>query len=83
MKTITHRELRNNSGEVLREVAAGESVAVTNRGEVVAHLTPPSEHSPGLRIARPVRARIDISRLVRVELAEPSSVALDELRADR
>lgn len=83
MRTISHRELRNNSGEVLREVAAGETVAVTNRGEVVAHLTPPSGRTPGLRVAKPARARIDISRLSLVTLDEPSQVSLDELRADR
>lgn len=38
---ITHRELRNNSGEILRRVAAGEVLEVTNHGVVVAVLLPP------------------------------------------
>lgn len=29
MRTINHRELRNNSSEVLRSVAAGEMIEVT------------------------------------------------------
>lgn len=45
MRTITHSELRNHSGEVLRAVAAGETFQVTNRGAVVAELTPPAEHT--------------------------------------
>lgn len=40
MRTISQRELRNNSGEVLRAVAAGESVVITNHGEPAALLTP-------------------------------------------
>lgn len=41
MKRIAHRELRNNSSAVLRQVQAGESFAVTNHGDVVAILVPP------------------------------------------
>jgi prevent-host-death family protein len=39
-KTITQRELRNNSGKVLRDVAAGETVVVTSRGTPMAELRP-------------------------------------------
>ena len=41
MDVIPHRELRNNSSAVLARVAAGESIAVTNHGEVAALLVPP------------------------------------------
>jgi prevent-host-death family protein len=82
MKTVTHRELRNNSGAVLRDVAAGETVAITNRGTVVAQLSPP-ESAPGLAIARPAQRRMDITRLARVEIGESSEQVLDELRAER
>lgn len=40
VRTITHRELRNNSAEILRRVANGEAMEVSNRGVVVATLTP-------------------------------------------
>ena len=40
MRTISQRELRNNSGEVLRAVAAGESMVITNHGQPAALLTP-------------------------------------------
>lgn len=38
--TISHREMRNNSAEVLRRVEAGESFTITNHGEPVAELSP-------------------------------------------
>jgi prevent-host-death family protein len=41
MKTVGVRELKNRLSEYLRHVRSGESVLVTDRGEVVAELTPP------------------------------------------
>jgi prevent-host-death family protein len=41
MKTVGVRELKNRLSEYLRPVRAGEAVLVTDRGEVVAELTPP------------------------------------------
>jgi prevent-host-death family protein len=40
MESITHREMRNNSGEILRRVEAGESFQVTNNGRPVAVISP-------------------------------------------
>lgn len=40
MESIAHRELRNNSADVLRRVEAGESFQITNRGRLVARLVP-------------------------------------------
>lgn len=40
METITHREMRNRSGEILRRVEAGESVRVTNNGRLAALIVP-------------------------------------------
>jgi prevent-host-death family protein len=42
MRTVTHREMRNQSGEILREVAAGGTVQVTNHGQVAALIVPPA-----------------------------------------
>jgi prevent-host-death family protein len=36
------RELKNSLSEYLRRVRSGESVLITDRGEVVAELTPPT-----------------------------------------
>lgn len=41
MKTVGLRELKNNLSAYVRAVRKGETVAVTDRGEVVAHLAPP------------------------------------------
>ncbi len=41
MKTVTHREMRNQSGAILRRVADGETIQVTNNGRVAALIVPP------------------------------------------
>jgi prevent-host-death family protein len=41
MRTVTHREMRNQSGDILRHVAAGETIQVTNNGQVAALIVPP------------------------------------------
>lgn len=41
VETVTHREMRNNSGEILRRVANGETFQVTNNGQVAAVIAPP------------------------------------------
>lgn len=40
MKTVTAKELKNRTGEVLRKVRAGERVVVTVRGVRVAEFVP-------------------------------------------
>ena len=39
-REISQRELRNNSGEIMRAVKQGESFIVTSNGEPVARLSP-------------------------------------------
>lgn len=62
MRTVTHREMRNNSGEILRAVAAGETVQVTNHGRVAAVISPPTEPTLARLVAqgqaRPARAAV-------------------------
>jgi len=41
MKTVGIRELKNRLSEYLRKVRSGESLLVTDRGEVVAEFSPP------------------------------------------
>lgn len=57
MERITHRELRNNSAEVLRRVAAGESFEVTNHGTVAAVLSPPAGTTVRDRLGQAGRVR--------------------------
>jgi len=43
VKTVGIRELKNRLSEYLRQVRAGEGVLVTDRGEIVAEITPPGQ----------------------------------------
>lgn len=56
MKAVGLRELKNRLSEYIRDVRSGESVLVTDRGEVVAEIGPPghhtasaAQHPPGLQ----------------------------------
>ncbi|MGH3835806.1 MAG: type II toxin-antitoxin system Phd/YefM family antitoxin [Pseudonocardiaceae bacterium] len=82
-RTIPHRELRNNSSAVLRDVQAGETVYVTNNGEVVAVLVPPPRAAgESLRIRR-ATVRGGFADLERTRIKEPVQDVLDALRSDR
>lgn len=48
MYTVGVRELKNRLSAFLRQVRSGESVLVTDRGEVIAEISP-----PGQRLADP------------------------------
>ena len=43
-REITQRELRNNSGEIMRQLDDGESFIVTRNGAPVGELTPLRRH---------------------------------------
>jgi antitoxin (DNA-binding transcriptional repressor) of toxin-antitoxin stability system len=45
MKSVGVRDLKNRLSEYIRQVKAGESVLVTDRGQVVAELTAPGQGS--------------------------------------
>ena len=51
MKAVGLRELKNRLSEYIRDVRGGESVLVTDRGEVVAELGPPGHHAASSDIA--------------------------------
>lgn len=63
MRTITQRQLRNESGTILRDVQAGQTVIVTRNGVPVAELRPiaPRRFVPRAAIADAARGapRID------------------------
>jgi len=66
-RTITQRQLRNDSGAVLREVQAGQTVIVTRNGVPIAELRPlpPRRFVPRAVIADAARRapRVDADRL--------------------
>lgn len=80
-RTVPHRELRNDSSRLLREVAAGESFQITNHGEIVALLVPPDGPLPALAMSPP-RRQGGFGALPRTTVAEPTADVLDELRGE-
>lgn len=81
-RSIPHRELRNDSARILREVAAGESFEITNHGEVVAVLVPPQPSSTPPLPVEPGRSRGGFGDLPRVRSGLTTGRVLDELRSD-
>ncbi|GAA1939370.1 hypothetical protein GCM10009775_34280 [Microbacterium aoyamense] len=82
-RTIPHRELRNNSSKILEEVRGGETIHITNHGEVVATLVPPPL-APQVTI-RPARRRggwLDITPQP-LPPGVTTQQILDDLRGDR
>lgn len=89
MRTVTHRELRNHSAELLRSVEAGEAVVVTNRGKPVAVVSPYVEGQTSierLRAAgqtRPAQRPISVLRDIARRRSELSSEQiLRDVRGD-
>ena len=80
MRTVTHREMRNSSGEILRAVAAGETIQVTNNGQVAAVISPPGVGTLA-RLqeqgqVRPARRAVSELSVIRRRTAKSSSVEL-------
>jgi antitoxin (DNA-binding transcriptional repressor) of toxin-antitoxin stability system len=69
MKEVGIRELKNRLSEYLRLVRGGEVVRVTDRGEVVAELRPPS---PGGIPADQYPALAEMARRGLVRLGKPN-----------
>jgi prevent-host-death family protein len=65
-RTISQRELRNDSAAVLREVEAGETLVITRNGTPVAELRPlgPRRYVPRERLTQASRTapRVDYAR---------------------
>ena len=83
MTTITHRELRNSSAEILRRVAAGEAMEVTNHGVVVAYLSPAPTPQLPFPVSRPARRVGGWSALPKVTLDRSVSDIINDEREDR
>ena len=97
MKTVGVRELKNRLSEYLRMVRSGESVLITDRGEVIAELNAPGRGAidegvpPGLQaLARRGLVRLGgpndksaYKRLPRAMHKTSSRTLLDQERGDR
>ena len=55
MSTVGVRELKNKLSSYLRQVKQGERVTITERGKVVAVITPPLEYTPSAEIVSMVQ----------------------------
>lgn len=89
MTSVGVRELRQRASELLRRVAAGETIEVTDRGRPVALLAPLPEAGPleRLRAAGEVIPPVDDLAELPPPLAlsagqEPPSAVLERLRRD-
>lgn len=88
MVEISHRQMRNNSGDVLRRVEAGETILVTNNGRPAAVLSPPSGDLLASLAAkgelRPAIASPSTLRSIKRRPAKKSSAQiLADVRGDR
>lgn len=81
MKSISQRELRNDSAAVLRKVAQGESFRVTTRGNPVAMVSPITEQPLEALTLR--EGSDDYVFPPGAQSPESSTLALRELRGDR
>jgi prevent-host-death family protein len=86
MRTIGVRELRQNASRYLEEVAAGESIEITDRGHPVARLVPitgdPWQDLISAGDVVKANLRLKVGDLHPSAYPQSGSVALDELRSD-
>jgi prevent-host-death family protein len=84
-ETLSQRELRNESGRVLREVSEGRSFVLTNSGVPVGRIVPIDAPAPALTIARTAKRAGGWASLAIQRKAATRRLAetLDDLRADR
>ncbi|QTV80151.1 type II toxin-antitoxin system Phd/YefM family antitoxin [Microbacterium sp. NIBRBAC000506063] len=81
MRTISQRELRNESGEIMRQVQRGAQFRVTSRGTPIAVLAP-----IGRSVADELALREGTQRMVfprGISSTESTESILAELRGDR
>lgn len=85
VESLSQRELRNESGRVLRAVSEGRSFVLTNSGVPVGRIVPLDAPAPALTIARPARREGGWAALAIERKATEQSfpAILDDLRGDR
>jgi prevent-host-death family protein len=83
MREITHREMRNDSASVLRSVAAGETLLVTNNGQPAAVIgPPPADNLAALAAQGRLRSAIDPPTSLRQIKRKKSKKTSAQLTAD-
>lgn len=74
MESVSQREMRNNSGELLRRVAEGETVLITNGGVPAAVMVP---------AGRDVRSRLIAAGRLRAGSGLDLSALPEPVRSER
>ncbi|SER71541.1 prevent-host-death family protein [Propionibacterium cyclohexanicum] len=84
-ESLSQRELRNESGRVLRAVSEGRSFVLTNRGVPVGRIVPLDAPAPTLPITRPAKRLGGWAALRPPQTESDRAMAQipDELREDR
>ena len=83
MEEITHRQMRNESADVLRRIAGGETLLVTNHGQPAAVIGPPPSDALTLLAAQgQVRAAPDSAASLRSIKRRKSTKTSAEIIAD-
>ncbi|THJ66076.1 type II toxin-antitoxin system prevent-host-death family antitoxin [Arthrobacter echini] len=85
VESLSQRELRNESGRVLRAVSEGHSFVLTNSGVPVGRIVPLDAPAATLPVARPARREGGWRALAIERKTSEHSLAeiLDDLRGDR
>lgn len=85
VESLSQRELRNESGRVLRAVSEGQSFVLTNRGVPVGRIVPLDAPAATLPIARAAKRVGGWGAFApqQTENDRPISHIIDELREDR
>ena len=87
MERIGVRELRQHASRYLDRVKSGETVEVTERGQLIALLVPPTPAREArdklIAEGRLIPAAGPLRLPPRAAAGAPTSAILDELRADR
>lgn len=85
LESLSQRELRNESGRVLRAVGEGQSFVLTNRGIPVGRIVPLDAPAATLPIVRPAKRAGGWAALKPqpAQSDRPMSRIMDELREDR
>lgn len=83
--SLSQRELRNESGRVLRAVSEGQSFILTNNGVPVGRIVALDAPAPALRITRPARRKGGWSSVgvERKRSERDLAAVIDDLREDR
>ena len=82
VKTISQRELRNGSAEIMRGLERGESYQLTRRGKVVGRVVPDSGPRLEDLIVRRRRSPMTFDDLTPIKRPESTADVLRELRGD-